>query len=81
MIGHSIVSQHFMEPEGSVPNSQELSTCSSFNQGIRPGPRLFRSFRNNFFYGEVLLTPRPTPKAGGPPLVICPRLLIQYIRS
>jgi hypothetical protein len=27
MLGHSIVSQHFMEPEGSVPNSQELSTC------------------------------------------------------
>jgi hypothetical protein len=27
MPGHSIVSQHFMEPEGSKPNSQELSTC------------------------------------------------------
>jgi hypothetical protein len=27
MLGHSIVSQHFMEPEGSIPNSQELSTC------------------------------------------------------
>jgi hypothetical protein len=26
MLGHSIVSQHFMEPEGSIPNSQELST-------------------------------------------------------
>jgi hypothetical protein len=23
MLGHSIVSQHFMEPEGSVPNSQD----------------------------------------------------------
>jgi hypothetical protein len=23
-----IVSQHFIEPEGSIPNSQELSTCS-----------------------------------------------------
>jgi hypothetical protein len=22
MLGHSIVSQHFMEPEGSIPNSQ-----------------------------------------------------------
>jgi hypothetical protein len=29
MLGHSIVSQHFMEPEGSIPNSQELSTCSN----------------------------------------------------
>jgi hypothetical protein len=28
MLGHSIVSQHFMEPERSIPNSQELSTCS-----------------------------------------------------
>jgi hypothetical protein len=28
MLGHSIVSQHFMELEGSIPNSQELSTCS-----------------------------------------------------
>jgi hypothetical protein len=26
--GHSTVSQHFTEPEGSIPNSQELSTCS-----------------------------------------------------
>jgi hypothetical protein len=28
MLGHSIVSQHFMEPVGSILNSQELSTCS-----------------------------------------------------
>jgi hypothetical protein len=28
MLCHSIVSQHFMEPEGSMPNSQQLSTCS-----------------------------------------------------
>jgi hypothetical protein len=28
MLGHSIVSQHFMEPKGSIPNSQQLSTCS-----------------------------------------------------
>jgi hypothetical protein len=28
MLGHLIVSRHFMEPEGSIPNSQELSTCS-----------------------------------------------------
>jgi hypothetical protein len=27
LFGHSIVSQHFMEPEGSLPHSQELSTC------------------------------------------------------
>jgi hypothetical protein len=28
MLVHSIVSQYFIEPEGSIPNSQELSTCS-----------------------------------------------------
>jgi hypothetical protein len=33
------------------------------------------------FYGEKSLAPRPTPQAGGPPRVDCPRLLIQYIRS
>jgi hypothetical protein len=27
LLDHSIVSQDFMEPEGSIPNSQELSTC------------------------------------------------------
>ena len=38
-------------------------------------------FLTMFFHGEALLAPRPTPKAGWPPLVGCPRLLIQYIRS
>jgi hypothetical protein len=28
MLGHSIVSLYFMEPDSSIPNSQELSTCS-----------------------------------------------------
>jgi hypothetical protein len=27
LFGHSLVSQQFMVPEGSIPNSQELSTC------------------------------------------------------
>jgi len=38
-------------------------------------------FLTGVFHGEALLAPRPTPQAGGPPLVGCPRLLIQYIRS
>ena len=39
-------------------------------------------FRNTIrFYGEELLPPRPAPQAGGPPLVGCPQLLVQYIRS
>ena len=35
----------------------------------------------HFFYGEGFLAPRPNPQAGGPPLVGCPRLIIQCIRS
>jgi hypothetical protein len=86
-----------MEPEGSLPCSQEPFTSpypepdqsnihflslKSFIQGIRPGPRLLVVFRNKLiFYGEEELAPRPTPQAGGPPHVGCPRLLIQYIRS
>jgi hypothetical protein len=27
LLGHWIVSQHFIEPEGSILNSQELSAC------------------------------------------------------
>jgi len=33
------------------------------------------------FYREGLLAPRPTPKLEDHPLVGCPRLLIQFIRS
>jgi len=33
------------------------------------------------FHGEALLAPRPTPKLEDHPLVGCPRLLIQFIRS
>jgi hypothetical protein len=28
LCSYSVVSQHFMEPEGSLPRSQELSTCT-----------------------------------------------------
>jgi hypothetical protein len=28
LLGHLLVFQHFMEPEGSIPNSQQLPTCS-----------------------------------------------------
>jgi hypothetical protein len=52
-------------------------------------------FSNRFIiYGEGLLAqaqpyyawrgiviPTPNPQAGGPPLVVCPRQLIQCIRS
>ena len=51
-------------------------------QSVSPGPRQVFMFRNNAsFYDEELSKPRRTPQAGGPPLVGCPWLLIQYIRS
>jgi len=37
-------------------------------------------FLTNFLQWEVVIT-SPNPQAGGPPLVGCPRLLIQFIRS
>jgi hypothetical protein len=51
-------------------------------QRISPGPRHFKTFRNNRKIFTVRgCGPTPNPKAGGPPLVGCQRLLIQYIRS
>jgi len=38
-------------------------------------------FLNKDFYSEGLLAPWPTPQAGGPPLVSCLWLLIQFICS
>jgi hypothetical protein len=54
-----------------------LKSC----QRIRPGLRAFETIRNNkkcLRWGVV--GPTPNPQAGGPPIVGCPRLLIQYIR-
>jgi hypothetical protein len=54
----------------------------SFIQRIRPDPKLVQIIRKKFiFYGKGLLASRPPPEAGGPPHVVCPQLLIQYIRS
>jgi hypothetical protein len=45
-------------------------------------PRLFVTFCNMFlFLRWGVVSPSPNPQAGGPPLVGCPRLLIQYICS
>jgi hypothetical protein len=64
MLGYSIVSQHFTEPEGSIPNSQELSTYSYPEPDqsgpnhhiawvvypkIRPGPRPVKIVRYRVF--------------------------------
>jgi hypothetical protein len=66
LCSHSATSQHFMEPEGSLPRSQEPS-----------GPRLLMIFRNKLiFYGEELLAPRPNPK-----LVYHPLSAVSSIRN
>jgi hypothetical protein len=60
----------------------ELSTAREVTQRIRPGPRLFYDFRNKLiFLRRRIFSATPNPQVGGPLLVICPRLLIQYIRS
>ena len=41
----------------------------------------YAKFLTFVFYGEGLLAPRPTPQAGGPPFVGCPRLFIRFIHS
>jgi hypothetical protein len=38
-------------------------------------------FVTSFFLRWGVVNPTPNPQSGGPPLVVCPRLLIQYIRS
>jgi hypothetical protein len=52
-------------------------------RSISPGPRLcLWIFRNkDTFSHSGVVSPSPNHQAGGLPLVSCPRLLIQYIRS
>ena len=63
-----------MEPESSLPHLQEPATCLSAEvkknvQRISPAPRQMYAFRNkDSFYGEELLSPRPTPKLEDHPL-------------
>ena len=69
-----------MEPETSLPHSQVPAACPYLCLGrtkvsVQVGDFAFHNKIR--FKGEELLAPRPTPKAGGPPLVGCPRLLIQ----
>ena len=53
------------------------------HQSISPGPRLIPWLNRNMttFLRWGVVSTSPNPQAGGPPLVRCPRLLIQYIRS
>jgi hypothetical protein len=62
-----------MEPKGSLPHSQEPAS-------LVPGSVCM--IRNTFIFlrWEVVNT-SPKHLSGGPPLVGCPPLFIQYIRS
>jgi hypothetical protein len=63
MCSHSVVFQHFMEPEGSLPRSQELPTCT-YPEPDQSGPQhsvLFthcHSFIKVCFVYEVHLYPQ-----------------------
>jgi hypothetical protein len=50
-------------------------------QRISPRPRLCVVFRNMVKFTVRVVSTSLNPQAGGPPLVGCPRLLIQCIRS
>jgi hypothetical protein len=52
MLGHLILSQHLMEPESSIANSQELSICSY------PEPDLKNQSRSEvlFFVTKLFFT-------------------------
>jgi hypothetical protein len=56
--------------------------CLRSFQSILPFPRPFVTFCNVFlFLWWGVVSPLPNPQAGGPPLVGCSRLLVQYIHS
>jgi hypothetical protein len=58
------------------------SYLSKIHQKTRLGPRSFVTFCNKLIVlNRGVLSPTPNPPAGGPPLVGCLQLLIQYIRS
>jgi hypothetical protein len=63
-----------MEPESSLQHSQVLFCLQ------RKYLALWVLLNICFWRGGVVST-SPNPQAGGPPLIVCPRLLIQYIRS
>jgi len=67
LIGSHLVKKFptFMAPEGSLPHSQQPSTCPYHS--ISPCTRLVFRFRNkSSFYGEEFSAPRPTPKLDHP---------------
>ena len=83
-----------MEPESSLPYSQAPAICPC-PEPTPSSPQYFTSglfcpqrkhlaheyFLTVLFLREGVVSASPNPQAGGLPLVGCPRLLIQFIRS
>jgi len=68
-----------MEPEGSLPHSQVSVTCPY--PAVQVRDFLYEYFVTVYVLGWGVVSTSPNPQAGGPPLVGCPQLLIQYMRS
>jgi hypothetical protein len=62
-----------MEPQSSLPYSQAPATKRKH--------LAYEYFVTFCFSRRGFVSASPNPQAGGPPLVGCPRLLIQFIRS
>jgi hypothetical protein len=80
-----------MGPEGSLPCSQTPATgpypvrpifscLGRAKESVRVRGAL-KHFVTNYFFKVRCCSPTPNPQARGPPLVICARLLVQYILS
>ena len=70
-----------MEPEGSLPHSQVPATCPNLSRQSRFEALSVNISLQCMFLRWGAVSTSPKPQAGGPTLVGCPRLLIQYIRS
>jgi hypothetical protein len=58
-------------------NSQRLGRLSKESVQVRCSICFFVT---RLFLRWGVISPTPNPQAGGPPIVLCPRLLIQFIR-
>jgi hypothetical protein len=85
MLGHSIVSQHFMvqyrihnsSPPVPILSQTNPIHITPFHLQVRGSLEVFVTC---FFLRWGVVNHTPNPQTGGPPLVICPRLLIPRTR-
>ena len=73
-----------MFPLETLPPPPEIRVGEWFTSGLfclQSKHPACECFLTKFFLQGRVVSTSPNPQAGGPPLVGCPRLLIQYIRS